>query len=344
MTSRTRLLVLAMVAAVVAIALPGTAAAATGTTGNTIYNLSGGTLRLAEIRGLSPDKPPIFDSSPTAPAPPKVGDILAPGDRLHVELVANGSNGARLLWRKAGSNSQQTDLSVLITDSERPRCSTTSDFTCKTELDLIGVFDPKGTERTIGPGSSHDQGEILRAFCRKNSVVPFVFVDGGAAGNSCDYNFSSRDKSVLGAPEPVRPIINCGPPTKAVATWWAQDTVGFTTNTGIESLPGTDLDFILGKVRAGIPPGADFDNFTFKGQFTGLVGLFDATYVTARPPLIRDTGNFTVRAGNTTWSLNGLTLDTPNTDGQLSFSVHHRDLTSEEQGECKGDPVGGHGL
>ena len=310
------------------------------TRGHWIYNLSGETFRLAEIRGLSPDKPPIFDSGPTAPPPPKVGDTLAPGDKFHVELVDTGSNGARLLWRREGSNTADTDLSILITDSDQPKCNTSSPFACATAPELIGVFDRKGTERTIGPGSPHDQAEVLRAFCRKNSVVPFPFVDGGFARNTCDYGFDSRDKTVLGAPEPALPIVNCGAPTKAIANWWVTDKVGYTTSTGIESLPGTDLDFILGKVRAGIPPGADFDDVTFKDRFTGLVGLSDATYVTGRPPLVRDTGNFTVRVGNTTWSLKGLTLDTPNPDGHLSFSVHHRDLTEAEQGECNGDPAG----
>jgi hypothetical protein len=70
------------------------------------------------------------------------------------------------------------------------------------------------------------------------------------------------------------------------------------------------------------------------------VNLFDATYVTAQPPLFRDTGNYIVRVGHTTWTLKGVTLDTPDPDGHMRFHVEHRDLTAAEKGECAGSVVG----
>jgi hypothetical protein len=96
------------------------------------------------------------------------------------------------------------------------------------------------------------------------------------------------------------------------------------------------LDFILGKIKSGIPPGARFDGFTFTDRFTRLVQLFDATYVTTRPPVVRDTGTYTVRVANTSWSLRGLAVETPDPDGKLQFRVRHRNLTAEEQQDCAG--------
>jgi hypothetical protein len=63
-------------------------------------------------------------------------------------------------------------------------------------------------------------------------------------------------------------------------------------------------------------------------------------YVTAQPPIFRDTGNYIVRVGHTTWTLKGVTLDTPDPDGHMRFHVEHRDLTAAEKGECAGSVVG----
>jgi hypothetical protein len=331
---RSRLLVLSLLAVAAAVALPGTASAASA--GHTIYNFSGETFRLAEIRGQDPGKPPKFEIPADAP---KVGDVLEPGETQHVELLYTGDNGARLLWRLAGSNTAQTDVGIHISDSARPECNTVSTLACAKAPENIGVLDRKGTERTIGAGSPRDQAQILRAFCRRDRVVPIAFID-QVERNSCDYDYGSRDKSALGDAQPAgRPIVNCGARTKAIASWWARQKVGVTTSTGVESLPRTDVDFIFGKIKVGIPK-AWFDDFTFKGRFTRLVQLFDATFVTARPPVIRDTGTYTVRVGNTIWSLKGLTVDTPDTDGKFMFSVRHRDLTAEEKQDCTGDPDG----
>lgn len=131
--------------------------------------------------------------------------------------------------------------------------------------------------------------------------------------------------------------MNCGDRTKAIASWYARQKVGLTTSNGIESLPGTDFDFILGKLKAGIPK-ARFDDFTFTARLTRLVSLFDATFATARAPVNRDTGTYTVRVANTVWRLTGFAVDTPDADDKVRFDLRHRDLTAEEKADCAGDP------
>lgn len=150
-----------------------TAGAATGSSlGYRIYNYSGETLRLAEIRGEKGSTPPVFDQSATAPVAPKVGDELRPGDTLHVELHDQTGNGARLLWRRAG-NTPSTDVAIHLNGDERnsngshfSQCSTTSTFACADRTDSIVVLDHPGTVRTLGAAHPEQQAAILSVFCR----------------------------------------------------------------------------------------------------------------------------------------------------------------------------------
>ena len=61
----------------------GTASAATK--GFDIYNLTGATLRLDRVEASG--KQPVFEEpSSSAPAPPQKGDLLKPGEAMHIEL------------------------------------------------------------------------------------------------------------------------------------------------------------------------------------------------------------------------------------------------------------------
>ena len=63
---------------------------------------------------------------------------------------------------------------------------------------------------------------------------------------------------------------------------------------------------------------------------TGVVNTVPAGYfgeITAIAPMIRDTGDFTITMGNTTWNLAGVYFDTPNPDGAEHFGYDQHPLT-----------------
>lgn len=145
--------------------------AAANSLGYTIYNFSGQTFRLAEIRGETPAKPAVFEHG--NPNVPKVNDLLRPGGRLHVELENEAGNGARLLWRRVESQTAQTDVAIHLSGDARnengshfSQCSTTSSFSCVDQTEWIGIRDRADTVRSISAEDPNQQAEILGAFCR----------------------------------------------------------------------------------------------------------------------------------------------------------------------------------
>ena len=67
---------------------------------------------------------------------------------------------------------------------------------------------------------------------------------------------------------------------------------------------------------------------------TGVVNTVPAGYygeITAIAPMIRDTGDFTITMGNTTWNLDGVYFDTPNPDGAEHFGYDQHPLTQAQK-------------
>ena len=65
-------------------------------------------------------------------------------------------------------------------------------------------------------------------------------------------------------------------------------------------------------------------------------------WVTGTAPMLRTTGDFTVKLGNTTWILRGVYFDTPNPDGNPSYAVDDAPLTRSEAALPPGVHVGAH--
>ena len=63
---------------------------------------------------------------------------------------------------------------------------------------------------------------------------------------------------------------------------------------------------------------------------TGVTNTVPAGYfgeITAIAPMRRDTGDFTITLGNTTWNLNGVYFDSPNPDGAEHFGYDQHKLS-----------------
>jgi hypothetical protein len=323
------------------------AGAAPGTTaGYWIYDYGGQTFQLAEIRGGTSSDPPVFDHSATAPVPPKVGDELRPGDVLHVELEYQGANSARLLWRRAGSPTRQTDLSIYLDGGPNNTagpvaCSTSSDYACAFFENRIAVLDRPSTVRTVGAGDPQQQLQVLGAFCRERSPWWNMrrFPDYARFPNvhSCDFNSVRADTSAFSPPRPVgHGIVNCGLPTRAVATWPINETLTLSSSVGIESAPGVDRDFVIGRASSSYPPGSA-DHHTFTGELKRAFQLKDTAYPVGEFPIVRNTGTYTVKLANTTWNLTDISFEAPLVnDRQPRYSIPNRDRTPEEVRDCEG--------
>ena len=268
-----------------------------------------------------------------------------------MELEALVDNGVRLLWRRTVGSSPQTDVAVAL-ESPDPlmpgdNCTTTSSYACATFEDRIAVLDHPGTVRTIAAADPQQQLQVLGAFCRERSPWWNMrrFPDYARFPNvhSCDFNSVHADTGAYSPPRPIGSgIVNCGLPTRTVATWPITESLALSSNVGIESAPGVDRDYVIGRASGSYPPGSA-DHHTFTGQLRRAFQLKDTAYPVGEFPIVRNTGTYVVKLANTTWNLTGVAFEAPFlSDRQPRYSILNRDRTPEEVQECAG--TGSHGL
>lgn len=331
----------AALACIVAGQLLTAGAASAGSLGYTIYDFSGQTFRIAEIRGEEGSRQPVFEHSETSP---KVGDELRPGDHLHVELQDETGNGARLLWRYAGSRISQTDVATHLNgDSRNPngshfsQCSTTSSYACADRTEVIAILDRQGTIRTIGADNPQQQAQVLSVFCSKKQIAPVLVRNIREYPNvqSCDFGSVRADANAFSPSRPVgHAIVNCGSPTRVVTTWPINEKVALSSSVGIESVPGADVDYVIGQASGSFPTGW-VSQRTFTGELRRAFELKETAYPVGEFPVVRDTGRFVVKFANTIWNLDDVSFDTPSVpDRQPRYSILNRDRTPQEIKDC----------
>jgi hypothetical protein len=199
--------------------------------------------------------------------------------------------------------------------------------------DHIAVLDAKDTVRTISNDDARRQADTLANFCRQGRIAQIVFHD-VLNQQSCDFTSVRTDDDAFGSPRTLgQPIVNCGPATKAVASWDVDEKLRVDPNVPLEAFPGADLGYITQQARESAPAGW-VDEHPFKGSPRPTFTLDDVTYLVGRFPVVRRSGTFVVTFANTTWRLEDVRLDTPAPDRQPRYSVLDRDPTSGERQDC----------
>jgi hypothetical protein len=318
-----------------ALTAAGTAAAAS--LGYTIHNYSGATFRLVEIRGEQRDTPAVFEHAEDAP---KVGRMLQPGDQLHVELLDQAGNGARLLWQRPDDRTPSTDVAIHLNGYARnpngshfSQCNTVSTLACLIRSDHIAVLDAKDTVRTISNDDARRQADTLANFCRQGRIAQILFYD-ALNQLSCYFTSVPTDDDAFTGPRTIgQSIVNCGPATRAVASWDVDEKLRVDPNVPLESFPNADIGYITQQAREAAPAGW-VDEHTFKGSPRPTFKLDDVAYLVGRFPVVRRSGTFVVKFANTTWRLEDVHFDTPAPDRQPRYSVLDRDRTPGERQDC----------
>lgn len=192
--------------------------------------------------------------------------------------------------------------------------------------------DAPGTQVTIGGNQAQKQADLLKLLCDK-----------GAA--TCTFN-PTGEEHVLSDDRVLTDYAFTNPyKNEASYTWAAADTTGSTDSLGF-SLSGTlGFDFLeKAEVTLTATYGHTWENsHTASKQFTVNVPPYCTITPTHKAPMIKDTGDFIVKLGNTTWHVNDVVWYSPDTTDEArvgSWSYTETPVSSTQRAASSGDACG----
>jgi hypothetical protein len=338
------------IACVLAASLICAASAGARSQGFNVYNLTGEPMKLKEIQ-LENDA--AFEAAgPTSPPHPRVGDILMPGidtgrnyNHNHIELdrrlVAPFGVG-RLFY----TNGTRDYGAMLHTGFRRPYCEWFSPAPyCTTDPPAIYFLDEPGTDREFGGGDPQKHAELVQRICTNANLRSDDLTI------TCDFDPRERDPKAFGSPHSVGLTVpNCSVPTNDPAEdrentidvdLEEEDKTGAENSFGIKLGIEAGFDYLGAHVKTSLEEeykGKWTSEHTFKKSISykvkpGLIG-----WVVAENPVIRVTGDMTLKIGNTTQHLRDVYFDypDPSRDGQVQWRPVRTEMTAEQRKQiCK---------
>jgi hypothetical protein len=299
------------------------AAASAATRGFHVYDLSSLPLYFNGIQ--------YGDFSGGAPAP---GHILQPGvgfddfeqtyvfgetkDGLVSYAVLNGQPGPPV---GIGTFLAYTEIFDIRTNN----VYCTVDFgACKPQgTDYIGgdtltYLDPPGTVHNFGPGQGQAQAATLNQFCAVDNTATCKFTP------TSEHQVDSPTHQVGNA------LIN-NTDVEQDTRVTISDTVGQSNSIEVAVKVGGKIKGIV-DVSVTATYGHEWTTeHTFTQDVTVHCPPRMKCSISDTAPMLRDTGDFTLNLGNTTWNLPGVYFDSPNPNGTGAYSVDAQPLTASQQ-------------
>jgi hypothetical protein len=293
-----------------------------------IYNLSSHRLKLTSVDGdLN------FEGRPA------IGEVLSPGvgyhdwevqirfltdqnDTAHYAILDDtgqtiGTYNAHLEAKGAALPHLSSDCSISL-----GQCTAGGDTPT-----TLTVLDPPGTTIEFGPGQGQAQAATLKQYCDNANSAACTFAatkEDKLSGKETQigdavYNYTDEEDE-----------------TKISCT----DTVEQSNSVGVAVSAGAKLFKV---VEAEVKVTYDHEWITsneFSQDVLAKIAPHHYVWMTLAPPLYRDTGDFTLTLGNTTWKLPGVYFDTPDPNGHANWSIHDAPITAQARaagpGACNG--------
>jgi hypothetical protein len=182
------------------------------------------------------------------------------------------------------------------------------------------LYDSPGTVNNLGPDQKQAQADALNQLC-----------NAGAA--SCQFTPTAR-AHIRSDPRPFGEAVGNPCDYDETFTVEAEDEVGESDSVGVELTVGVGIEEI-----ASAEITAKYEHeWTHSHKFAQTEELKVQPHTTAwythEAPTIRDTGNFTVTLGNTTWNLTGVYFDTPDLTDQAQIGLYTPVVKNGATGTC----------
>jgi Ca2+-binding RTX toxin-like protein len=321
---------LSIVGFVAAAALAGAvlfpAAAGAYSRGFQVYNLGGHAIKYAGIS--STENGATFDSTPAA------GAVLQPGVGYH--------DFEETYY--FGSTTQGTATYQILGDDETPIGTfkptmqivsiNTNGASCETTLgactplpdngrphwpaSTVTLLDAPGTVHDIPAGQGQAQHDLLAQLCNNN--------------NSASCTFTATREEQIDSPDHQlgHALIN-NTDEEQDTTVTVEDTVGSKDSVDVGLTAGGKIKGLV-EVEVSLKYGHEWTNeHTFSQDVHVHCAAHHKCWIIATAPMLRDTGDFTLTLGNTTWRLHDVYVDSPNPKGNGAYSVNDQALTGQEQ-------------
>lgn len=180
----------------------------------------------------------------------------------------------------------------------------------------VALYDNPGTVHDIPAGQGQQEAQVLRQLCNESNSA------------TCSFTATS-ERNVLSPAHPVgKPLINdTGEEQDTTVT--AEDTVGSTDSVEVGLKVGGKIAGLV-EVEVDAKYGHEWtQEHKFSQDVTVHCPAHHACWVEAVEPMFRDTGDFTLTLGNTTWHLQDVYFDSPNANGTGAFAVKDCEIGTE---------------
>lgn len=324
MRKKRSLLFTLVVVSAMALLLLAAGSASARTRGFTIYNLTSANMKLTGVETFStnPGEPVFEQGSPK----PQKGTTLEPGQSIHVEIENPFTTTARATLVYEGDGST---FRVQLDNFFKTRCfSSGAGRGCQIDgkgESQIELLDPAGSKVILKDGDLQHEKSILEGLCSE--------------ANHCEFEPTERDENAFSVSRIVgAAVANCNETA-------ADTTIGVKTKEGISNSVGIDAETnvsVFGLFKSKVTIKYKFEISSEK-EFSQDVKVpiepDHIAWVDFSAPVIRDTGVWTLSAGNTSWTLEGVYFDSPDTKSGrgAKYVVDGEEMTEAVRGkECHG--------
>jgi hypothetical protein len=298
--------------------LAGGASAQARTTGAHIFNLTGAELKLSEIAKYSEEP----GAKVWAEDPPHLGQVLQPGEELHIEIERPVISVRHVTLKYTAPG---IGVTIFLEDAEYPECHVSGPLQCKVEGGRVELLEPPGSVHVVNAEDLQDQARALKTLCTD--------------GNECEFEpqktletFTPQivyGKTVTNCAEKGGPIVETE--ISAATTVTTSNSVGLSAKAAFDVFEIFQVAITL-KYEHKRSVSEEFKQAVKVKVEPEKVGWIDIT-----APVIRDTGEFTLKLGNTEWKIQNVSFDSPDTSGKRAgdFAVDYEQLTPEQdKAEC----------
>jgi hypothetical protein len=303
-----------MLAAVMAL-FPAAASAADTTKGFLVYNWTQYPLTLHSIETFGNSS---FDGTPP------IGSVLQPGSAADFEMVYNFLSASSATVDYEFPSGELVVVNPHIDAVYNGSTSCTSYPYCSIDGTAAKILERPGTVVDVPGGAQSDQqAAVLNQLCETNT------------GATCTFT-ATGSKYVPGDQTTISNLIENHTSDDAEYTMSCSNTIGWSDTIGGEigaSGKVAGLVEVELKVKYSHEITADND-FTSELKITIRPG--EEGWITDAPPLVQDSGDFTITLGNTTWHLTGVNFDGPWTG---KIDAQHPDVWSAWTQKIGGGPV-----
>jgi hypothetical protein len=265
---------------------------------------------------------------------PPVGTVIAPGTQLSfkVSWEFGWINNATLNF-STPSNAVQVVAGVRAKDFPiwESRGQTSSWVAYPDALTTVNsdngvvIYDAGSPVIDVPASQAQQQADLLNQFCQNGNAT-------------CTFTPKGQIETV-GERHPVGTIaeIRNGTLDDMQRVVTIEEAVSASDSVGVSaSVEATLLDIVTMSLGATYEHGWTTSH-TFTDQQTVTIRPHHIGWVESVLPILRTTGDFTVKLGNTTWVLHGVTFDSPDTSRPAIFEFKDRDMTDAQKAQFAGE-------